>query len=90
MTVSNYIECMPVNHKSQLEAVKNVMFSHGWVTKYYIAGLLCMELSSVASRLRDLRLEKYGGYIIERRKTSEKGVYEYRLSIPNIKQGKLF
>jgi hypothetical protein len=85
----HYTECQPENHVAQLKQVFHVMSDGDWHTKFEISKKFLIEVSSVASRIRDLRLEKYGGYIIER-KLYTKGIYQYRLKQQNPKQEVLF
>ena len=85
----SYIECQPVKQPVQLEQIKKLMLTGQWFTKYLLSELTGIELSSVASRIRDLRLEKFGGYIVERQRISN-GVFQYRLLNPTTKQGELF
>lgn len=89
MNISNYQECMPENHIAQRKQVFHVMADGDWHTKFEISKKFLIEASSVASRIRDLRLIKYGGYIIERKKLS-KGLFAYRLVKPNQTQEVLF
>ena len=86
--MSNYLDCKPKNADSQLKTVKAIMLDGEPHSKYEIAEKTGIELSSVASRIRDLRLEKYGGYIIQRQKKD--GVYYYGLLNPAVKQAVLF
>lgn len=48
-----------------------------WVTPRALAQMLNLPETSVLSRIRDLRMPKYGGYQIERRKANQGS--EYRL-----------
>ena len=86
--MSNYIDCKPAVADSQLKTIKDIMLDGMWHDKYSISDKTGIELSSVASRIRDLRLEKYGGYEIERIK--HESVYLYRLKIVVAKQAVLF
>jgi len=65
------------------------MSDYAFHTKYEIAEKTGIEISSVASRIRDLRLEKFGGHKIVRMRVS-RGVFAYRLEAPRGGQGVLF
>jgi hypothetical protein len=82
-------DCIPENQKSQLEKVKNMLMDFSWHSKYEIAEKTGIELSSTASRIRDLRLQKFGGYEVERMKSKNNNVYYYRIK-NQIGQGVLF
>jgi hypothetical protein len=71
----------------QLDRVRAYMLTHEeWMTLAEICAVLAYPPSSVASisaRLRDLRKEKFGGYVVERRRVpGVPGLYEYRVSKP--------
>ena len=86
----NINDCIPVKQPVQLEQVKRIMLSGNWFTKYELAEITGIELSSCASRIRDLRLQKFGGYEIERMKSKNNNVYYYRIKKQNPVQEVLF
>ena len=72
----------------QIVAVQAVMMSGNWYTFaslqtacYATCGTYISE-NAISARIRDLRKTKYGSHTIERRATSRKGIFEYRL-VPN-------
>lgn len=83
-------DCIPANQGKQLRAVKDMLLDYKWHTKYEIAEKTGIELSSTGSRIRDLRLQKFGGYHVERMKSKNNNVYYYRIKQTNLKQEVLF
>jgi len=47
---------------SQLNAVREFMWDERWYTQFVIALATGVPLSTVGSRIRDLRKEKFGGF----------------------------
>lgn len=69
--------------QAQLYQVKNLMLDGNWRTLAEIAKATDYPEPSVSARLRDLRKEKFGGYIVERRhkdNAPKRGLYEYRVA----------
>jgi len=64
--------------KAQLVRVSRLMADGKWRTLNQIACLTHDPPASVSARLRDLRKEKFGGYLVERRYLS-KGLFTYRV-----------
>ncbi len=65
----------------QLELVYSVMEDGEWRSLHEITALVGNVLETgVSARLRDLRKEKFGGYIVDRRRVGN--LYEYRLNLP--------
>jgi hypothetical protein len=62
----------------QLAAVYQTMKDGEWVTLADLADIARGSVASVSARVRDLRKEKFGAHIVERRYVAE-GVWEYRL-----------
>lgn len=62
----------------QLQAVKAYMADAQWHTLMTISSKVGYPEASVSARLRDLRKEKFGGYLVERRYV-ERGLWEYRV-----------
>lgn len=81
---------------TQLERVLCVMLDHNWhrlaeiVQKINYPPYEHASEAGVSARLRDLRKPRFGGYIIERRRVKEAGLYEYRLLMPEKKQTTIF
>lgn len=66
----------------QLWKVKRLMLDGRWRTLEEIAEATESPPASVSARLRDLRKDKFGGYVVERRrKTPGSGLYEYRVTL---------
>jgi len=65
----------------QLATVKRVMLDGRWRTLFEIHALTREPEASISARLRDLRKEKFGGYLVRRRRRS-RGLFEYKLLAP--------
>ena len=63
---------------SQLHRVKNAMLSGEWKTLSQLEAEIGSPQSSISARLRDLRKERFGGYIVERKYESN-GLFCYRI-----------
>jgi hypothetical protein len=50
-----------------------------WLTLGEIAQIIGAPMQSVSARIRDLRKERFGGHVIERRRFGYGGTFEYRL-----------
>jgi hypothetical protein len=64
---------------NQLRLVLNALSDGQWHSLPEIGQKLNIRKRSVGSRIRDLRLPKYGNYKVETRKTTNPRVFEYRL-----------
>jgi len=66
----------------QLRKVAALMLDGSWRTLAEIAGAIDEPEASISARLRDLRKDRFGAYIVERqhRHEAERGCYEYRVS----------
>jgi hypothetical protein len=73
----------------QLDKVRTFMLDGRWRTLEEIANAVKAPQASVSSRLRDLRKDRFGGFIINRRYV-EKGLFQYQLQISVFKPQKLF
>lgn len=69
----------------QAQAVYALMKDGEWRTLLGIAALLDEPEASVSARLRDLRKEKFGSHIVERRYIAD-GVWQYRVLPPKTKE----
>lgn len=79
-----------VRLKGQLCRVFDAMRSGEWFTLSRLADRVGGSEAGVSARIRDLRKEKFGGHVIERRNAGG-GLWEYRLVEPRPKgQGLLF
>jgi len=67
--------------RAQLTRVYGVMRDHAWRTLADIAAATNDPEASVSARLRDLRKDKFGGWIVERRYVAL-GQWEYRMLAP--------
>ncbi len=66
-----------------LQAVRDIMADGRWRTFEQIMAALSVQGISaseagVSARLRDLRKDRFGGYVVERRRRTA-GVWEYRV-----------
>lgn len=76
---------------SQLERVRDLMLDGTWRTIPEIRNAVrrpdeLMSEASISARLRDLRKEKFGGYVVEHRRVRESGLWEYRVLPPEPNQ----
>lgn len=62
----------------QLGRVYAMLQDGQWHTLKYLAYMVDASEAGTSARLRDLRKEKFGGHVIERRRVIG-GLYEYRL-----------
>ena len=71
--------------KTQLARVLSVMYDNQWKTLGEISAVTKDPQASISARLRDLRKQKFGGYVIERRNRglATDGLFEYKLSTLN-------
>lgn len=63
----------------QIRRVWQVMSDGNWRSVNAICKLTGDPAPSVLAQLGHLRKEKFGEYLVERRRASESGLYEYRL-----------
>lgn len=68
----------------QLERVKELMSDGHYRTLLQIKALVGGSEAGISARLRDLRKEQFGSYIVNRRRRGNPayGVWEYQLVIP--------
>lgn len=64
----------------QMELVYGVMKDGGWYTLAEVSQRSGAPEASASARIRDLKKQKFGGHVVERRRRS-KGVFEYRLLV---------
>lgn len=64
----------------QAAAVYSFMIDGKWRTLHEISLVIDAPEASVSARLRDLRKDKFGGYVVERRRRSV-GTHEYRVLV---------
>lgn len=62
----------------QLARVRTLMLDGRWRTLKQIAARTHDPESSVSARLRDLRKQRFGAYLVNRRRR-ERGLFEYQL-----------
>ena len=63
---------------AQLSRVFDVLKDRQWHTLGELAGRTGDPEASISARIRDLRKDKFGGHVIDRRYV-ERGLFEYRL-----------
>lgn len=63
----------------QLAKIRGLMLDGRWRTTVEIAALTGTPEPSAGARVRDLRKEKFGGYIVTRRLRAHPNVWEYRV-----------
>jgi hypothetical protein len=68
----------------QNQRVHALMQDGEWRTLEEISSATGAPQASVSARLRDLRKERFGGFIVDRRHRGDpsRGLYEYRLESP--------
>lgn len=68
---------------AQQKRVFNVMKDGKWRTLAEVAIEIADSEASISARLRDLRKEEFGGFIVDRqhRSGAETGLFEYRLVV---------
>lgn len=90
---SNYIrELDKVRLAGQMKSIFLVMKDAEWRTLNEIAGITCFGEASISAQLRNLRKEKFGSHIVDKRRRGEKnkGLWEYSLMVNKIPvQGEL-
>ena len=66
----------------QVRAIFTYMSSHGWQTLSEIERVLQYPQASISAQLRNLRKERFGGHIIEKRRRGDRscGLFEYALN----------
>jgi len=67
--------------RKQHERIRNLMIDGHWRTLHEISACLAYPESSVSAQLRHLRKQKFGGYLVEKRRRAG-GLWEYRVSAP--------
>lgn len=67
---------------SLLDNVRNLMLDGRWRTLSAINRIVGGTEASVSARLRDLRKERFGAYMVERRREGEakRGIFSYRVT----------
>ncbi len=75
---------------TQMDVVRNHMLGfHVWWTLAELRESFGYPEASISAQLRHLRKERFGGYIVEkRRRVADKGTWEYRVKPKG--QGELF
>jgi DNA-binding Lrp family transcriptional regulator len=68
--------------RKQHEAIRQLMIDGQWRTLQEIAEFLGYPESSVSAQLRHLRKEKFGSYIVEKKRRGTTGLWEYRVEDP--------
>lgn len=73
----------------QLDRVRDLMMDGEWRTLREIAKMVQGSEAGVSARLRDLRKDKFGGYIIKRFFMGN-GIHSYQLKKPEPLQKEMF
>ena len=70
----------------QIYIIKDLMLKSGFVTLQDIENVTGFPQASISAQLRNLKKERFGGYILEKRRTENKesGTFEYKLSANNV------
>lgn len=76
----------PEDHQrlaTQLTAVRELLMDGRWRTPEEMESATGYRWASISARLRDLRKERFGAYVIERRSCGERarGLFEYRMKV---------
>ena len=66
----------------QMAKVFEIMADGEWHTLDEIAKKVFIKEQSASARIRDLRKERFGGYLVDREPTDIRGIFRYRLRIP--------
>jgi hypothetical protein len=67
--------------RAQLGRVKRIMLDGNWHTLAELSIQTGDPQASISARIRDLRKQKFGGYLVEREYVSS-GLWRYRLLVP--------
>ena len=69
---------------TQLERVKALLLDGNWRTLHEIQASVGGSEAGISARCRDLRKERFGGFVVQRRRRgrAEEGLWEYSLQIP--------
>ena len=65
----------------QLQTIRTFMLDGTWRSLTEIESALGYPQASISSQLRHLRKEKFGGYVVEKRRRTT-GTWEYRVCAP--------
>lgn len=71
----------PTSNQKQLKRIYDLMSDGNWRTAEEISNFTGDSKTSVTSRLRDLRLNKYGGHTVRARNTGQPKVWTYKLDL---------
>lgn len=68
-----------VRLNGQIREIWELMKDGRWRTVQTIAIVTRFPANSIQAQLRNLRKPRYGAYLVERRRVTESGLYEYRV-----------
>lgn len=68
--------------RTQLDCIREYMLSVGWKSLQEIKSVLRYPESSISAQLRHLRKERFGAYVVEKRRRGLSGTWEYQVSKP--------
>lgn len=68
---------------NQINRIKNYGLAYGgWLTLFEFSEALNYPEASVSAQLRHLRKEIFGAYVVEKRRRSDGGLWEYKIMPP--------
>jgi len=68
-----------VRLSGQLEKIYELMRDGRWRTVATVAHVTGYPENSIQAQLRNLRKDRFGGYLVEKRRVTPNGLYEYRV-----------
>ena len=72
--------------KQQHESIKKLMLDGVWRTLYEVENLTSFPQASISAQLRHLRKQKFGAYIVQKRRRKNKGLWEYKVMVEGFEQ----
>jgi len=69
--------------RQQMQAIHNLCSDGIWRTLGVISKALGYPEASVSAQLRHLRKEKFGAFVVKKRRVTETGLWEYQLLDPD-------
>ena len=69
---------------TQFNIVFKLMEDGCWRTLSEIENITGFPQASISARLRDFRKDRFGGYIVNRRRKVDSGLFEYKLMVASI------
>jgi len=72
--------------QTQMLKIRDYMLGTTWHTLPEIEGATGYPQASISAQLRHLRKERFGSYVVEKRRRGTGGTYEYRVFPPKCNQ----